>query len=139
MSKISFLLLLSSSLAFAIEPSPDLGPIMAEAAVGEGIRMLPLFLLGLAIATFFILIQKQPQLVFRVSGGLFALAVVLGIVTWILDFMAKHAFVFIMLGIGLVFGCLILFMVFSPPSPPKKQNEYDPQKDKNNPFYEGPR
>lgn len=112
---------------------------MAEAAVGEGIRMLPLLMLGLAIATFFILIQKQPQLVFRVSGGLFALAVVLGIVTWILDFMASHAFVFILLGVGLVFGCLILFMVFSPPSPPKKQNEYDPQKDKNNPFYEGPR
>lgn len=53
--------------------------------------------------------------------------------------MASHAFVFILLGVGLVFGCLILFMVFSPPSPPKKQNEYDPQKDKNNPFYEGPR
>lgn len=139
MSKCAFILLLSSSFAFAIEPSPDLGPIMTEAAVGEGIRMLPLFLLGLAIASFFILIQKQPQLVFRVSGGIFALAVVLGIVTWVLDFMAKHAFVFILLGVGLVFAVLVVFMIFSPPSPPKKQNEYDPQKDKNNPFYEGPR
>lgn len=139
MSKCAFILLLSSSFAFAIEPSPDLGPIMTEAAVGEGIRMLPLFLLGLAIASFFILIQKQPQLVFRVSGGIFALAVVLGIVTWVLDFMAKHAFVFILLGVGLVFAVLVVFMIFSPPSPPKKQNEYDPQKGKNNPFYEGPR
>jgi len=101
--------------------------------------MLPLLVLGLAIATFFILIQKQPQLVFRVSGGLFALAVVLGIVTWVLDFMAKHAFVFILLGVGLVFAVLVAFMIFSPPSPPKQQNDYDPQKDKNNPFYEGPR
>lgn len=139
MSKCTFILLLFSSLAFAIEPSPNLGPIMAEAAVSQGIRMLSLLVLGLAIATFFILIQKQPQLVFRVSGGLFALAVVLGIVTWVLDFMAKHAFVFILLGVGLVFAVLVAFMIFSPPSPPKRQNDYDPQKDKNNPFYEGPR
>ena len=88
MSKCAFILLLSSSLAFAIEPSPDLGPIIVDTTVSQGIRMLPLLMLGLAIAAFFILIQKQPQLVFRVSGGLFALAVVLGIVTWVLNFMA---------------------------------------------------
>ena len=139
MSKCAFILLLSSSLAFAIEPSPDLGPIIVDTTVSQGIRMLPLLMLGLAIAAFFILIQKQPQLVFRVSGGLFALAVVLGIVTWVLDFMAKHAFVFILLGVGLVFAVLVAFMIFSPPSPPKQQSDYDPQKDKNNPFYDGPR
>ena len=88
MSKCAFILLLFSSLAFAIEPNPNLGPIIVDTTVSQGIRMLPLLMLGLAIATFFILIQKQPQLVFRVSGGLFALAVVLGIVTWVLNFMA---------------------------------------------------
>ncbi|MBO7551614.1 MAG: hypothetical protein J6T62_08880 [Fibrobacter sp.] len=70
MSKISFFLLLSSSLAFAIEPSPDLGPIMAEAAVGQGIRMLPLLMLGLVkrrrIIAFAYLVNKiaKPFLVF---------------------------------------------------------------------------
>ena len=89
--------------------------------------------------TFFIFIQKKPQKTIQVCGSLVAIVFAVGLVTWILDFMASHAFVFIMLGAGLVFGCLILFMVYSPPSPPKKQNGYDPQKDKNNPFYEGPR
>jgi hypothetical protein len=30
-------------------------------------------------------------------------------------------------------------MIYSPPSPQKKSDEYDPQEDKSNPFYEDPR
>ena len=112
---------------------------MTGAVVEQGLNMTPLFALAFCIALFFIFIQKKPQKTMQVCGSLVALVFAIGLVTWILDFIASHAFVFFLLGAGLVFGCLILFMVFSPPSPPKKQNEYDPQNDKNNPFYEGPR
>lgn len=80
--------------------------------------------------TFFIFIQKKTQKTLQVCGSLVAIVFAVGLVTWILDFMASHPFVFILLGIGLVFGCLILFMVFSPPSPPKKQNEYEARRGK---------
>ena len=139
MNIILLFLLLASSVAFSGASNEDLGKIMTGAVVEQGLNMTPLFALAFCIALFFIFIQKKPQKTIQVCGSLVAIVFAVGLVTWILDFMASHAFVFIMLGIGLVFGCLILFMVFSPPSPPKKQNEYDPQKDKNNPFYEGPR
>ena len=139
MNKILPFLLLASSFAFSGASNEDLGEIMTGAVVEQGLNMTPLFALAFCIALFFIFIQKKPQKTLQVCGSLVAIVFAVGLVTWILDFMASHAFVFILLGIGLVFGCLILFMVFSPPSPPKKQNEYDPQKDKNNPFYEGPR
>ena len=139
MNIILLFLLLASSFAFSGASNEDLGEIMTGAVVEQGLNMTPLFALAFCIALFFIFIQKKPQKTIQVCGSLVAIVFAIGLVTWILDFMASHAFVFILLGGGLVFGCLILFMVFSPPSPPKKQNEYDPQKDKNNPFYEGPR
>jgi hypothetical protein len=139
MNKILPFLLLASSVAFSGASNEDLGKIMTGAVVEQGLNMTPLFALAFCIALFFIFIQKKSQKTIQVCGSLFALVFAIGLVTWILDFIASHAFVFFLLGAGLVFGCLILFMVFSPPSPPKKQNEYEAQKDKNNPFYEGPR
>lgn len=136
---LSLLLLTVASSAFANDANANLGQVMAAAAVNQWIKMVPLFLLALGIAVFFALVQKYPQKAMIGCSGFCAVGLVLGLVVWFVEFVAAHAFVFLLLAIGLVFAGLIIFMMYSPPSAPQKQDEYDSQKDKNNPFYEGPR
>lgn len=139
MYKVFSLLLLASSLASASEAAFNLGRSMADAAIEQWVKMIPLFLLAFGIAVFFSLVRKYPEKAFMGCGGISAIAVLLGLFVWVLDFIAHHIFAFILLAICLVFGFLILFMIYSPPSHPKTRDDYDPQQDKNNPFYEGPR
>ena len=75
---------------------------MTGAVVEQGLNMTPLFALAFCIALFFIFIQKKPQKTMQVCGSLVALVFAIGLVTWILDFIASHAFVFFLLGAGLV-------------------------------------
>ena len=139
MYKIFSLLLLASSLASASEVGFDLGRSMANAAIEQWVRMIPLFLFAFGVAVFFSLVRRSPEKALMGCGGFSAVALLLGLLVWVLDFIARHIFAFILLAVCLVFGFLILFMIYSPPSPPKGRDEYDPQQDKNNPFYEGPR
>ena len=95
------------------------------------ISMLPLFVLAAGIAVFFALVQKNPQKA--------AIAFILGFFIWVLNFIASHAFIFILLAVALIFIFLICYMVYSPPTPNRPKNESDETLDKDNPFYEGPR
>ena len=135
--------LLMASLAFASKAGENfwqsMAPVAANAAIEQWIKMIPLFLLAFGIAVFFSLIRRCPEKAVMGCSGFFAVAALLGLFVWVLDFISHHIFAFILLAVCLVFGFLILYMIYSPPSPPKKQGEYDPQEDKNNPFYEGPK
>jgi hypothetical protein len=139
---VAFSLLLAS-LACASEAGENFGQSMAtaaaNAAIEQWIKMIPLFMLAFGIAVFFSLIRKCPEKAVIGCGGFFAVAALLGLFVWVLDFIAHHVFAFILLAVCLIFGFLILYMIYSPPSPQKKSDEYDPQDDKNNPFYEGPK
>lgn len=126
--------LLATSFSFANEANVNLGPIMENAATNQMIKMLPFFILAIGIALFFTLIQKHPQQAVLGCGGLFALAFFIGIITWFLEFIASHAFVFIFLGVTLVFVGLITYMVYSPPSLQKTDEEDDDLTDDNNPL-----
>ena len=139
MYKALSLLLLASSLASASEAAFNLGRSMADAAIEQWVKMIPLFLLAFGIAVFFSLVRKYPEKAFMGCGGISAIAVLLGLFVWVFDFIAHHVFAFILLAVCLIFGFLIFYMIYSPPSPQKKSDEYDPQDDKNNPFYEGPK
>ena len=135
--------LLMASPACASEAGENFGQSMAtvaaNAAIEQWIKMIPLFLLAFGIAVFFSLIRRSPEKAVIGCGGFFAVAALLGLFVWVLDFIAHHVFAFILLAVCLIFGFLILYMIYSPPSPQKKSDEYDPQEDKNNPFYEGPK
>ena len=135
--------LLMASLACASEAGENfwqsMAPVAANAAIEQWIKMIPLFLLAFGIAVFFSLIRRSPEKAVIGCGGFFAVAALLGLFVWVLDFIAHHVFAFILLAVCLIFGFLILYMVYSPPSPQKKQDEFDPQGDKSNPFYEGPK
>ena len=136
---LSLILLFVASFSFAASANENLGAVMATAAVNQWIKMIPFFVLALGIAVFFSLIQKNPQKAMIGCCGFVGVALVLGLVVWLLEFVAAHAFVFLLLTIGLVFAVLIIFMIYSPPSVKKAQDEDDSQNDKKNPFYEGPR
>ena len=123
--------LLTASFSFANEANANLGPIMASAATNQMIKMLPLFILAIGIAFFFTLIQKHPQQAVLGCGGLSALAFIIGIITWFLEFIASHAFVFIFLSVTLLFVGLIAYMVYSPPNTPKTDEEDDSTNKKN--------
>lgn len=111
-----------ASFSFAADANSNLGPVMADAAIGQGIKMIPLFVLAIGIAIFFALIQKNPQKAAIGCGGFVAVAMVLGGIAWFLDFVARHAFIFILLAVGMSLGALILFMVYSPSTPKIKHN-----------------
>ena len=130
-------LLLAASSAFADNPNADLAPLMANTATSQMISMLPLFVLAAGIAVFFALVQKNPQKAAIGCGGLCAIAFILGLFIWVLDFIASHAFIFILLAVALIFIFLICYMVYSPPSPKRPKDE--PEESLDNPFYEGPR
>lgn len=140
---VAALSLLKASLACASEAGVNFGQSMAtaaaNAAIEQWIKMIPLFLLAFGIAVFFSLIRKCPEKAVIGCGGFIAVAALLGLFVWVLDFIAHHVFAFILLAVCLIFGFLFLYMIYSPPSPQKKSDEYDPQDDKNNPFYEGPK
>ena len=53
--------LLTISTAFANNPNANLGPLMADAATDQMIKMFPLFMLALGIAVFFSLVQKKSK------------------------------------------------------------------------------
>lgn len=131
--------LLAASSAFANNPNADLAPLMANTATSQMISMLPLFVFAAGIAVFFALVQKNPQKAAIGCGGLCAIAFILGLFIWVLDFIASHAFVFVLLAVALIFIFLIIYMVYSPPSPKRPSNEQEVPLDKDNPFYEGPR
>lgn len=135
--------LLMASLAFASKAGENfwqsMAPVAANAAIELWIKMIPLFLLAFGIAVFFSLIRRSPEKAVIGCGGFFAVAALLGLFVWVLDFIAHHVLAFILLAVCLIFGFLILYMIYSPPSPQKKSDEYDPQEDKSNPFYEGPK
>lgn len=130
--------LLAASSAFANNPNADLAPLMANTATSQMISMLPLFVLAAGIAVFFALVQKNPQKAAIGCGGLCAIAFILGLFIWVLDFIASHAFVFVLLAAALIFIFLICYMVYSPPIS-KPENKPEEPLDKDNPFYEGPR
>ena len=132
-------LLLATSFAFANNPNADLAPLMANTATSQMISILPLFVFAAGIAVFFALVQKNPQKAAIGCGGLCAIAFILGFFIWVLNFIASHAFIFILLAVALIFIFLICYMVYSPPSPNRPKNESDETLDKDNPFYEGPR
>ena len=58
MSKCTFFFLLSSSFALVADVNANFGLIMMDAVIGQEIRKLPLFVLAIAIAVFFIFIRK---------------------------------------------------------------------------------
>lgn len=130
--------LLAASSAFANNPNADLAPLMANTATSQMISMLPLFVFATGIAVFFALVQKNPQKAAIGCGGLCAIAFILGLFIWVLDFIASHAFVFVLLAVALIFIFLICYMVYSPPIS-KPENKPEEPLDKDNPFYEGPR
>lgn len=72
--------LLATSFAFATDANANLGPIMADATVDQGLKMIPLFVLAVGIAIFFALVQKNPQKAAVGCGGSFAIAAVLGLI-----------------------------------------------------------
>lgn len=129
--KLLSFLLLSVTFLFANEANANLGSVMANAATNQMIKMFPLFLLAFGIAVFFSLIQKAPQKAMLGCGGFFAIAFILGILTWFLDFIARHAFIFILLGVLGAFFCLVAYMIYTPPSPQKSDDKDD---DENNPL-----
>lgn len=114
--------LVIASSSFAADANGDLGSVMAGAAVGQGINMIPLFVLAVGIAVFFALVQKNPQKAAVGCGTFAAIAVGLALITWLFDFVARHAFIFILLAVGLCLGALILFMVYSPSTSKIKHN-----------------
>ena len=83
-------LLLAASLAFADNPNANLGPLMANTATSQMISMLPLFVFATGIAVFFALVQKNPQKAAIGCGGLCAIAFILGLFIWVLDFIKRR-------------------------------------------------
>ncbi|MBP5767594.1 MAG: hypothetical protein J6W51_00535 [Fibrobacter sp.] len=134
MHKIPLIISLAHTIIFANEANANLGSVMANAATNQMIKMFPLFLLAFGIAVFFSLIQKAPQKAVLGCGGFFAIAFILGIFTWFLDFIARHAFAFILIGIFGIFICLIAYMIYTPPSPQKSDDKDDESSDQNNPL-----
>ena len=104
---------LSVSFAFAINANEDLGPIIANTAVSQGSRLLPLFALSVSIALFFALIQKNLQKTVTGCGILLGVTFVMGLLVWLLDFIAIHVFAFILLGMGIIFAGLVVYMLYS--------------------------
>lgn len=137
--KLSLSTLSLAGLAFAASPNAEMWQKASDAAVNQWIKMIPLFIVAFGISVFFSLIRKNPQKAIIGCSGFVGVAFVIGLVVWLLEFISAHFFVFLLIAIGLFFVGLVLFMIYSPPSPPKVHDEYDPQEDKNNPFYEGPR
>lgn len=112
--------LLTISTAFANNPNANLGPIMADAATNQMIKMFPLFMLALGIAVFFSLVQKNSKKAAIGCGGFFAIAFVLGFIIWISEIIANHAAVFILFAIAIALACLIAYMIYSPQNNQKK-------------------
>lgn len=121
--KLLSFLLLSASFLFANETTANWFSAMEKAEREQALKILPLLLLAIGIALFFSLIQRSPQKAVLGCGGFFAIAFILGIFTWFLDFVARHAFVFILLGVLGIFVCLIVYMIYTPPSPQKSDKE----------------
>jgi len=105
---------------FAFANNANLGTAMANAATNQTIKMVPLFLLAIGITTFFTLVQKNPQKAALGCGGFFAIAFVLGAINLFLEFIANHAFLFILLALTLIVVCLVVYMIYTPPSPKNK-------------------
>ena len=120
MIKIILPFLLTASLTFANDPNANLGDVMAIAATGQMIKMVPLFILAIGIAIFFSLVQKNPQKAALGCGGFFAIAFVLGVISLFLEFIANHAFLFILLALTLIVVCLVIYMIYTPPNPKNK-------------------
>ena len=132
--KSLFLSLSGVTIAFANNPNANWLAAMEKAEMDQAIKISPLIILAIGIALFFSLIQRYPKQAVLGCGGLSALAFVIGIFTWFLDFVARHAFVFILLGVLVAFICLIAYMIYTPPSPPKINEEDKDQTNDNNPL-----
>ena len=130
---LSFLLL-SASFLFANETTANWFSAMEKAEREQALKILPLLLLAIGIALFFSLIQRSPQKAVLGCGGAFAIAFILGIFTWFLDFIASHAFIVILLGVILILAGLVVYMIYSPQSPPKSDKEDDDSSDQRNPL-----
>jgi surface polysaccharide O-acyltransferase-like enzyme len=120
MHKIPLIILLAHTIIFANEANANLGSVMANAATGQMIKMVPLFILAIGIAIFFSLVQKNPQKAALGCGGFFAIAFVLGVISLFLEFIANHAFLFILLALTLIVVCLVVYMIYTPPNPKNK-------------------
>ncbi len=118
--KLLSFFLMASSFAFADNPNANLGPIMADAATGQMIKMFPFFILALGIAVFFSLVQKNPKKAAIGCGGFFAIAFVFGLILWISEIIANHAAVFILFAMAIALACLIAYMIYSPQNNQKK-------------------
>lgn len=130
---LSFFLLLTS-FSFANETTANWFSAMEKAEREQALKILPILLLAIGIALFFSLIQRNPQKAVLGCGGFFAISFVLGIFTWFLDFVANHAFIFVLLGVTIIFAGLVVYMVYSPPSPPKSDEKNDDKSDQSNPL-----
>lgn len=139
MKNFLVLFLLAVPSLFAANSNAELNAVMSKTVIEQGLKMFPLFLLGTGVAIFFTLIQKRPREALIGCSGLCGLAFAIGLFCWILEFIAAHAFAFVILIIILALIAFIVYVVCSSPSLPTIEDDYDPQEDKDNPFYEGPR
>lgn len=103
------------------------------------VYFIPCLLIGGGIAIFFSLMNKNPEKALLGCGSLCVLGFVIGLLLMVLEFIKAHVILCLCVGGVFFLLCLILFMIYTPPSPPKIQTEYDPKDDKDSPFYEGPR
>ena len=106
-------ILLTTSLTFASKAHEDLEPVVTEAAISQSARLLPLFMLTIGIAFFFVLLKKYPQNTIKGCGAFLAITLAIGLIIWLIDFFANNAFAAILLGVGIVFAGLIAYMVYS--------------------------
>lgn len=100
---------------------------------------IPFLLIGAGIGLFFAFLNRNPQIAAIGCCSFLGLGFLAGLVIIIGEFIKAHAVLCLVIGLILAIGCLITFMVYSPPSPPNVKDDYDPEEDKDNPFYEGPR
>ncbi len=118
----------------------QLNQTIADAAAGAYVAyFLPCLLIGGGIAIFLSLMNKNPEKAVIGCGSVCALGFVIGLLMMVVEFIKAHVMLCLFIGVAFVFVCLVIFMIYTPPSPPKPKNGNDSTEDKDNPFYEGPR
>ncbi len=118
----------------------QLNQTMADAAAGAYVAyFIPCLLIGGGIAIFFSLMNKNPEKAVIGCGSVCALGFVIGLLMMVVEFIKTHVMLCLCVGVVFVLICLVIFMIYTPPSPPKTKDENDSIENKDNPFYEGPR
>lgn len=105
-------LLLSLFLANVAFASSPLGPEIAAGFLDSFLsQFIPILILGAIISIGLTILSKRPEFVAYGCGGIFILALVIGLLTTLIHFVKAHSTAFIIVGIIIIFIISILIVI----------------------------